>query len=405
MKKDFLKLLQEFVSIQSVSADSSYTSEITKAVTYLVSYLSSSGLDVKTITGYENPIIIAKTPRDKRLQTILVYGHYDVQPACITLDPTYNQFLIKQEQEKLYGRGVADNKGQILIHLYSVIELMRKKKLGFNVIFLIEGNEETGSGAMKKFLEENKKALQSDYIVVSDGEFGTGNTPALEISFRGAGSFEVFLETNPLDLHSGLFGGVAPNAAEELGKIVGNLTEFTGRKTGFKPSTKRYETRRGLESTVEVTGFTSGYNGKGFRNSIPGQAVAKINVRSTPREDPKDLMKKVQKFILKMAPKYVNIKFVNSENARGITLDVNNPLVTRAGEIIQKLYNRAPLLKNSGGTLPIAGDFKKTLNIPQVMVPLADENCGAHSASEYMSLINIDKGLEFSKLFFSDYKI
>jgi len=222
----------------------------------------------------------------------------------------------------------------------------------------------------------------------------------LEGGFRGSMNFEVTLETGKEDLHSGLFGGVAPNATEELGKILGSLTEFTGRKNGFVPGSNLYENRRTLESTVEVTGFVSGYTDIGFKNSIPCKATAKINVRSVPNGNPKKLVMEVKKFILSKAPKYAKISFVDGESAQGIVLNLNNKFAKRAKQILKEVYSEESIIKNGGGTLPIADTFKRVLKIPQVMVPLADENCGAHSASEFISLKAVEKGLVFSSRFF-----
>ncbi len=394
--KTFIKILKEFVAIQSISTDSQYKKEIAKAVKKLADFCLHNGLKTKILKSSENPVIVAKTPLIPELKTILIYGHYDVQPV-----ENNDAFILKNKRDKLFGRGTADNKGQILIHLYSIINLLKEKKLGFNVIFLIEGNEETGSAHLKQVLQKKKKFLKADCILVSDSELGPKNKPGLEKSFRGAMNFEVKLEIGNEDLHSGLFGGVVPNATEELGKILGSLTEFTGKKSGFTPRTKKYEDRRTLQQTVEVTGFVSGYIGTGFKNIIPCKASAKINVRSLPDKNPKLLAKQVKKFILSKAPRYTKIKFIDGECAQGMEIDLENPFAERAKKILREVYDQKPIEKRGGGTLPVGAMFKDIFNIPQVMVPLADENCGAHSASEFISLQAIRKGLEFSTRFFS----
>ena len=401
MKKEFISLLQKFVSFRSVSTDPSYKSEVFKTVQWLSSYLSGFGLKLRIIKGYENPVIIAKTPQDRTRKTILIYGHYDVQPADKADGWKSDPFTLTQNKGKFYARGVADNKAQILAHVYAVSQLLEKGSLGFNVIFLIEGNEETGSAQLGRLVKENKKMLMCDCIVVSDSELATGNTPALDVSFRGSGNFAVTLETGTEDAHSGLFGGVTPNAAEELSKILGNIETFVGSKSGLRAQSKKYETRRSLDKTVEVTGLSAGYIGDGFRNSIPCRAHAKINVRSSPTGDIKLLMDKVQRCMRKHVPSYARIKFVNDRYCSGIKFDVENIFARRARKSLREIYGYTPRLKHGGGTLPIASTFAQVLRVPQVMVPLADENCGAHSASEHMSVDVIEKGIAFSLRFFS----
>ncbi len=395
MNEEFKNILQKFVEIQSVSTDPDYKKEIEKATSFVVNYAKKSGLEVEVVRGFENQIIIAKTPENPKLKTILVYGHYDVQPA------DQDSFNLKEKNGRFYGRGTADNKGQILIHLYSVIELLNTKELGFNVIFLIEGNEETGSSELNKFLKKYKRELKSNCIIVSDSVL-LGEKATLQESFRGATSLEVVLETGKEEMHSGLFGGVVPNAAEELGKIVGSLSEFTGSKVGFIPNTKEYERRRGLKATVEVTGFATGYNGAGFKNSIPCRAIAKLNVRSAPEQDLKKLVEKLKKFLRSRTPKYASLKFVESMAMSGMKMDLTNEFAVRAGKILKEVYKTELVVKNGGGTLPIAIGFRDILKAPQVLVPLANEDCNVHADSENISFDAVKKGLLFSARFFSN---
>lgn len=393
MIQKFKKLLKEFVAIKSVSTDPEYVQEILRASKWLVSFARKSGLKVKIIKGFDNPIIIARTPKKVGLKTVMIYGHYDVQPG--------SSFILTEIKRRLYARGVADNKGQILIHLYSIINLLKRESLNYNITFFIEGNEETGSPNLRKFIKKYKKDLKCDCVIISDGELGKNNCPALEASFRGVANFEVILQTAVDDMHSGIFGGVAPNAAEELAKILGSLGQLVDKKKVDPSNIREYERRRGLEPTIEITSFISGYVGVGFRNSIPGRASAKINIRSAPGDNPQTLVKKVQKFILNLAPSYANVIFFGNESSRGMILDLNNDFSKRAEKILRETYKSNPVFKNSGGTLPIVNDFKEILKVPQVMIPLANEDCGMHSASENITIEAIERGLAFSYRFFS----
>jgi len=267
--------------------------------------------------------------------------------------------------------------------------------------FSFEGNEETGSFELNRFLKKYRRILKSDCIIVSDNVLAYGNKATLQKSFRGATSIEVILKTAKDDAHSGLFGGVTPNAAEELGKIVGNLTDFVGRKDIYSPNTKKYEERRGLEPTVEVTGFISGYIGEGFKNSIPCKAVAKLNLRSAPTQNIEKLVSKLKKFILSRSPKYVKVNFVDNIAIVGMKFSLENKFSQRAGKILKEVYGSELVVKNGGGTLPIAIGFRDILKVPQVLIPLANEDCNVHSAAENISVEAVKKGLEFSYRFFS----
>lgn len=433
--KQFRKLLREFVSIPSVSTDSAYRKDIEKAVKWLVSFTTKSGLQVKTIRGFGNPIIIAKTPKNPLFKTILIYGHYDVQPAQKKDGWKSDPFSLTEKKGRLFGRGAADNKAQILTHLYSVAKLMKEKKLGFNIIFLVEGNEETGSALLKTAILKNKKDLQCDCVLISDGGLIGDNSPALEASFRGSSNIEIFLQTGKDDLHSGLFGGSVPNAAEELSLLIsklhdknkrilipgfydrvkrqqlasgGNeksLKKLTGTKKVFVKSNSEFETRTGLEPAIEVTGFMSGYIDAGFRNSVPSKATAKVNVRFAPGQNVNKMILLLKKFLTSNTPTYVDIKITGTDSSPGANLDFDNEFAKRAQKILTYVYKKTPVTKHCGGTLPIVNDFKEILGVPQVMIPLANEDCGMHSASENISVTSLRSGLSFSEKMFSDSRI
>ena len=428
--KKFQKLLSEFVSIPSVSTDISFKKGIDRAANWLVAYAKQSDMQVKKVVGFGNPIIIASTKKDQNLKTILVYGHYDVQPANKKDGWKTNPFSLTLNKGRLYGRGSADNKGQILTHLYSVAKLIKEKRLIFNVIFLIEGNEETGSPNFRKGLEKNLNNLRCDCVVISDGGLGTGDSPALEASFRGSMNMEVSLTTAKDDLHSGLFGGIVPNAAEELSLLISklhdknkrvlvpgfyddikkqkvlaggneiNLRKLTGTKKVFARNESEYEIKTGLEPAIEVTGISSGYTDVGFRNSVPAKSIAKINVRFAPEQKPKRLIKLLQKFIKENVPDYTSVTITLTDTAPGANLDMKNEFAKRATSLLRTVYKTNPTTKNVGGTLPIVNDLKQILKVPQVMIPLANEDCGMHSASENIKVNCVKKGLAFSSMFF-----
>lgn len=400
--KEFIQLLKEFVAIKSVSADPQYKSEIIEAGKWLNNFAQRAGLKTQIISGFDNPIVIAKTPKIEGAKTILIYGHYDVQPASKEDGWKTDPFILSEKNGKLFGRGSADNKGQILTHLYTVANLLKEKRLGYNITFMIEGNEETGSPNLKKFIDKNKKLLACDCIVISDGDLGENITPALEASFRGVANVEIFFKTAEDDFHSGLFGGLKPNAAEELGSLLGKLHGKDRRILvhGFYAGIKNIgRDRTGLEPAIEVTTLVAGYLGDGFRNSIPSKASAKMNIRSAPNQDPKKLSELLKKFLLKNKPSFAKLEYKANEATRGASLSLDNEFARRAKKILEEVYNKKVLTKHSGGTLPIVNDFEKILKVPQVMIPLANFDCGMHSASENIEIRALQKGLLFSARF------
>lgn len=426
--KEYLGLLKEFVSIKSVSTDIAFKDDLIKCSDWLQTLLKKSGLETKVIKGFGNPIVLAKTKPKKDLETILIYGHYDVQPASKSDGWKTEPFKLTEISKRLYGRGVSDNKGQILMHIYSISKLLKENLLGYNIIFLIEGDEESGSGKLKDFIKKYRKELKCDCIVISDGELGSGNAPALEASFRGVSNVEIRVKTAKDDMHSGLFGGAVPNGAEELAKLLSKihskdkvvavpnfytkldieskdktntnaLKKITGTKIIFAESFSDYENKTGLMPTIEVTTISSGYQGEGFRNSVPAKAVAKINIRSAPNQDPDELTKKLKKFLFDNKPEYLDLEFLENESTFGAELDLENKFASKAKELLVKIFKKDLKIKHSGGTLPIVNDFKEILQTKQVMIPLANEDCGMHSASENLRIDVLEKGLEFSYKF------
>lgn len=404
----YIKLLEKFVSIKSVSTDKSFVGEIEDASLFVANFTKLAGLSTKIIKGYDNPIILARTKNNPDFKTILIYGHYDVQPAKKEDGWTADPFMLTKKKEKLYGRGSADNKGQILIHLYTIAKLIAENKLGYNIIFLVEGAEETGSPNLRKFIDKYKTELACDCIVISDGDLETNLTPVLEKSFRGVANIELTLKTAKVDSHSGLYGGKIPNAGEELANIMskmhGNNREILI-PNFYKGVKKIGRDKVGLEPAIEITSLISGYTGEGFRNSIPAKAVAKINIRSAPKQNPDELVKIFKKFVLDQKPKFAKIHFRTEKSSEGAILDLENSFAKKAKKLLENVYKKRVIIKNCGGTLPIVNYFQDILKTPQIMVPLANKDCAMHSALENISVEVIKKGLLFSYQFFAKIPI
>lgn len=219
---EYREKLADFVKISSISMDKKYEEELEAAAEWIEELLDNKGLSVDVVEGYGNPIIIADYQVSNSADTYLIYGHYDVQPASQEAGWLDNPFKLTESQDRLIARGVVDNKGQILLYLTVIFDLIKHGKLRHNIKFLIEGGEEVGSPNIDKFIEKYKDTLSSDCILISDGAM-LGDHPILEVGFRGTLNVHLILKTAETDMHSGEYGGAIPNAAHELTTLLSKL--------------------------------------------------------------------------------------------------------------------------------------------------------------------------------------
>ena len=221
--KEYKQLLSEFVRFQSISTDPNFLPAIDDTIEWLQNLFQNNGFETKIFPGEKtNPVVFSQYKNPKATQTVLIYGHYDVQPARHDEGWDSDPFTLTEKNGKYIARGVVDNKGQILIHIFTVLNLIKENKLAYNVKFLIEGNEETSNPELSEIMKKNSKLLASDYVLVSDGELVDGK-PAIEASLRGGFNLTLQYKTADNNVHSGIYGGAVPNAAYELTKLLGKL--------------------------------------------------------------------------------------------------------------------------------------------------------------------------------------
>ena len=435
--QSYVTLLKEFIRFKSVSTDPTFEKDVAKTADFLHSTLSEAGFDSEVITGYDNPLVLARYEVDPKAQTVMVYGHYDVQPAAKEDGWDSDPFELIERDGCLIARGAIDNKGQVMIHIATVIDLIKKKALKYNVIFFVEGNEETGSPHLESFVREFSEKLTSDYIIVSDGEI-VGEHPLIEVGFRGVMNATLTMKTSHTELHSGLVGGSVPNAAHEMSSFLAGLhkdlnkvqipgfydevveptpeqvknnknipfdekgyARITGTKHSFTESNYDIYTQTGLRPSVEVTGVHSGYTEIGYKNGVPPMALAKFNFRFVANQDPEDIAQKFEKYIGEVVPDYVDWELEIDESAKPVFIDISDPIFDTTRRLLTDIYNQEVFYKYVGGSIPIIGTFQEILDVPQLLIPLANEDCNMHGVDENFRIDLAKKGLEFSTSFFS----
>jgi acetylornithine deacetylase/succinyl-diaminopimelate desuccinylase-like protein len=321
MYQEYLKLLKQFIKFKSISTDPQFKGEIENTVKWLTKLLENNGFKITIIQGNNHPIVLAEFIKNPSLETCLVYGHYDVQPANINEGWENDPFEILEKEDKLIARGIVDNKGQISIHIFTILELIKQDKLNYNIKFFIEGEEELGSPGLEEIIKNNKDILKADFFLLSDGTI-LANHPAIEVSLRGIANITLSLQTSDKELHSGIYGSSAPNAIHEMSKFISNLydknnkinidnfyddikvvSEFekennkkipfdieeykrnSGTKVMLNEEGLDFRTQVGLRPAVNVVGVVAGYNGSGYKTSIPNIATAKFNFRLVDGQD------------------------------------------------------------------------------------------------------------------------
>ncbi|MFT5280982.1 MAG: acetylornithine deacetylase/succinyl-diaminopimelate desuccinylase-like protein [Flavobacteriaceae bacterium] len=436
LPKKYIEQLTEFISFKSISTDASYSEECHKTAQWLKNLFLKNNFEVKIDQGpTTNPLVMAKYHQDKDMETILIYGHYDVQPAEEKEGWSHDPFTLTERDGRLSARGAIDNKGQVFVHIYTILELMRENQLKYNIIFMIEGNEESSNHDISEQLEKNKDFLKSDYVLISDGET-TKNLPTVELSFRGGTNMTININTAPNNFHSGIYGGAVPNAALVLSQILAKIKdeknnvlisgfytdtddispeikemnssiasteeilELSGVKELLTEDDLDFYTQTGLRPTIEISGITSGYTGVGYLNIVPAHAEARLNIRTAPGQDTEKVTNIVKTFIEKETPNYATLKVQAEEGGNSIALDSTSEKLEEIKEILEEIYQQPVVSKHVGGSIPIVSDFIEKQNMNVISVSLANEDCNMHGIHENFDISMVKNGLAFSRRFF-----
>ena len=424
---EYLTHLKDLVALKSISTDSVYQPEIHKTVSWLVDYFARAGLTTDTITGYGNPLVLACTPHDATKETILVYGHYDVQPAEIADGWEGDPFVLRQTDTRLIGRGVADNKGQTLIVMEAVRELLKANQLGYNIIFLLDGDEETGSEKLDQYIPILLNQHKVDCVMISDGPLAQ-NKPTTWTGFRGSMKAKIEIRTLERDGHSGLYGGVvpaAPHVASQLvqsffsvephiaiqgwyDNVINHHTEevvdekeflkLAGAPYTFTEPNISLEDQFSTRPALIVTGLSSGYVGSGFKSIVPASAAININIRLVEGQKPLDLGQKLRDHISNTLDSRIQWELSLDQVGEAVVLSTDHSFMGKARAILQEVYGEAPQQVYVGGSIPVVKMFADA-NIPQVLVPLCNDDCYIHGPEENMTVAAVVKGLDFAKRF------
>jgi acetylornithine deacetylase/succinyl-diaminopimelate desuccinylase-like protein len=426
----------EFLRFASISTDSAYKPHLKACAEWLAAFLEKAGLKSEIHETPGHPIVIARSPVHPAKPTILIYGHYDVQPA----DPlglwNHPPFEPHLENGKVYARGATDNKGQIFSHICGVRQLFEAGgQLPVNVLFLIEGEEEVGSDHLAPFLEAHKNDLKCAAVVISDTGMVAPGVPTFTYGLRGIAAMEVFLQGPDKDLHSGLFGGAVANPLTELCRLVATLHTADGKVAvegfydGIQPlenwereawktcgmddaELKRITGAPGLKGeagytslertwarpTCELNGLTGGYQGQGTKTVLPSKASAKLTFRLVPGQTPGHVLRVVEAHLRRHCPPSVTLRVEAGHSGEAYYVDPNGPQGLAAREALKEVFpGKNPVMIREGGSIPIVADFKKILGVDTLLLGLALPDAAIHSPNESFPVEHLDLGMRLNQ--------
>jgi acetylornithine deacetylase/succinyl-diaminopimelate desuccinylase-like protein len=434
-----LSELKEFLRIPSVSTKSENKPDVERAAAWVAGKLRGAGLEnIEIVPTKMHPLVYGESLRAPGKPTVLFYGHYDVQPAEPLELWTSPAFEPTVRDGNLFGRGTADDKGQVHIHLKALEALLKTSgTLPLNVKVMIEGEEEVGSVNLWEFVQKNRERLKADALVVSDTSMLAKGVPSITYGLRGLNYYQIELTGPAQDLHSGVFGGAVPNPLTILCETIAKLHDKNFRVTvpGFYDDVatlskqerkalnglpwKEKEFRKtvgapGLDGekgftiverlwtrpTLEVNGIWGGYMGEGAKTVIPSKAYAKISTRLVPKQEPAKIAKLVEKHIRKLLPKSVACKFEVLSTGKPWVAPYSNPIFQKAIHALESGFGKKAVFIREGGSIPFVTQMHDTFKVPCVLMGfgLPDEN--AHAPDEHIALENYFGGIKAVALFY-----
>ena len=426
--------LKDWLRIPSVSAKSEHRDDTARAADWLAERMREAGLrTVEVIPTAGHPVVLGEwRGAPEGAPTLLVYGHYDVQPAEPLDEWTSAPFEPEVREGNLYARGSVDDKGQVYLHLKAVEALLAANgTLPANVVFLVEGEEEIGSPNLAGFLRENAARLACDAVMISDTTMFAPGLPSITTGLRGLAYMEVRVQGPATDLHSGAYGGAVVNPANALARIISALHDAEGRITipgfydrvreltaeqrdaisrlPFEEENLRREVgapklggeagygpleRIWARPTLDVNGLLSGYTGEGAKTVLPARAMAKISMRLVPDQDYREVERLFTEHVRSLAPEGVTVEVEPLHGGQPWHAEGGGPVFDAAARALEQAYGRAPVFIREGGSIPIVQAFQETLDAPVLLIGFGLPGENAHAPNEWMSLDNFHRGAE-----------
>lgn len=437
----FINELIELLKVPSISADSKYKADTFKTAEMVRAQLEAAGAENTELCetdGY--PVVYGEKIIDESLPTILVYGHYDVQPPDpldLWKSPPFKPVI---ENGKIYARGAADDKGQMYMHVKAFEYLNKEAELPCNVKFIIEGEEEVGSVNLEPFIRENKEKLKADVILISDTSMLSLENPSITTGLKGLSYFEVEVTGPNRDLHSGVYGGAVANPINTLCKMIASLKDENNHITipGFYDKVleaseeerkkmaetpfdledyksklgvdeiegeKGYSTieRTGIRPTLDVNGIWGGYIGEGAKTVLPSKAYAKISMRLVPHQNDKEITQLFKKHFESIAPSSVKVEVRPLHGGDPYVTPIDTLEYKAASEAVERAFGKAPIPVRAGGSIPIVALFEKELGLKTILLGFGLDTDAIHSPNEHYGIANFMKGTETIIHFYDTY--
>jgi len=436
MRENYLEDFYSFLRFPSVSTDEKFAGKVRDCAEWLSKKLDVVGLESKLVPTAGHPVVWARNKHRSDRPTVLIYGHYDVQPPDpleLWDSPPFEPVL---KNGYVFARGATDNKGQILSHIIGIQETLQKDgDLPVNVDLVIEGEEEVGSQNLGKFLNDSRDALKCEVVLVSDTGMIAPRTPTLSYGLRGVAALEIKVTGAKMDLHSGIFGGAVANPAAALTRLLATLHDSNGhitvqgfyddvaplqqwerdawKKLPIDPDSEMLEEtgapalfgeagfstleRIWARPTAEINGMGSGYQGPGTKTVLPSHAMAKLTFRLVPNQNGDAIIDLVKKHLQKNLSPGVTLEMKSGHYGPWYLTDPHSKFGQAAQRALKKAFNKDTALIREGGSIPIVSDFRKILGVETLLIGLALQDCRAHSPNENFPLENLEAGARMNQ--------
>lgn len=438
----FVEDLIELLEIPSISTDPAYAKDVAQAADWLVTHLKNLGVhNAEAIQTEGHPIVVGGIEDNPSRPTVLVYGHYDVQPADpieLWTDPPFTPVI---RDGVLYARGSCDDKGQMFMHL-KALECWKKTAgtAPINLKFILEGEEESGSASLPGFIQSHRELLSADVVIISDSSLFAPGIPSISYGLRGMTYVEITLTGPDRDLHSGTYGGAIHNPANVLAALIASMHDadhritidrFYDRVIPLSDAERRvmaalpfdtdafihevgvhtpvtesgYSVLEASTSrpTLDCNGIWGGYTGDGAKTVLPSKASAKISMRLVPNQDPDEIARLMEAWLRERVPESMQLEFTSVHGAQPVLIDTQSSAMKAASRALEDVYARPPYFTRMGGSIPVVADFKHLLGLDSVLMGFGLDSDAIHSPDEHFGLDRFAEGIEAIVRFHAHY--